>query len=96
MIRVTVTYPATEGARFDHDYYAASHIPLAASIWKPEKYEIDRGINGGSIAAGHFYFDSLDSFQTAMGSSGTAEITADVPNYTDLAPRIQVSEIVVG
>ena len=30
MIRVSVFYPVTEGAAFDHDYYRDTHVPLAA------------------------------------------------------------------
>jgi hypothetical protein len=30
-----------------------------------------------------------------MGVHGT-EIMSDIPNYTDISPQIQVSEIVVG
>jgi uncharacterized protein (TIGR02118 family) len=29
MIRMTVMYPVTEGATFDHDYYRDHHVPLA-------------------------------------------------------------------
>lgn len=94
MICVTVTYPSAEGGHFDHDYYATSHVPLAVRAWSPLRTEIDRGINGPTTAAVRFYFDSLDSFQAAMGASATGEVMADVVNYTDLTPVLQVSEIV--
>jgi uncharacterized protein (TIGR02118 family) len=94
MIRVTVSYPSGEGTTFDHDYYATTHVPLAASAWNPVKTEIDTGINGPNVAAVHFYFDSLGDFQAAMGSPKTGEVMADVANYTNIAPVLQVSEIV--
>jgi uncharacterized protein (TIGR02118 family) len=94
MIRVTVSYPAGEGSTFDHDYYAATHVPLCDSAWSPVKTEIDKGVNGPNVAAVHFYFDSLDAFQAAMGSPKTGEVMADVANYTNITPVLQVSEIV--
>ena len=33
MIRLSVLYPKTEGASFDHDYYRDSHVPLAVKTW---------------------------------------------------------------
>ncbi len=94
MIRVTVTYPAAEGSRFDHDYYANTHVPLAVSTWNPVGSEIDRGVSGPAVAAVHFTFDSMEDFQAAMAKPGTAAVMADVANYTDLTPTLQVSEIV--
>ena len=94
MIKVSVTYPSGEGTTFDHDYYANSHVPLAAAAWSPLKSEIDKGINGPNVAAVHFYFDSMDTFQAALGAPGTAGVMADVANYTNIAPVMQVSEVV--
>lgn len=51
MIRVSVLYPSREGARFDHAYYARSHMPLVEARLKGSgllRYEIDRGIAGGA------------------------------------------------
>ena len=42
----------------------------------------------------HLFFDSMDAFGAAMGSPGTAAIMADVANYTNITPVLQVSEIV--
>jgi hypothetical protein len=38
---------------------------------------------------------SGDDFQKEIAPHGT-EIMGDIPNYTDISPQIQISEIVVG
>jgi uncharacterized protein (TIGR02118 family) len=39
-------------------------------------------------------FDSMDAFNTAMTSPLTGDVMVDVANYTNIAPVMQVSEIV--
>jgi len=41
---------------------------------------------------GHLYFDSVDAFQTAFGPP-SAEILADIPNYTNTQPVLQISDV---
>lgn len=94
MIRLSVFYPKTEGATFDHDYYKNNHVPLAVKTWGLESADIDRGIDGPYEAAVHFVFDSVDAVQAAMGAPGTGEVMADVANYTTITPVLQTSEIV--
>ena len=94
MIRLSVLYPTTEGASFDHDYYRDKHVPLAVSSWGLDGAEIDKGVDGPYVAAVHFTFDSLEAMGAAMGVEGTGDVMADVANYTDIAPVMQTSEIV--
>jgi uncharacterized protein (TIGR02118 family) len=94
MIRLSVFYPSTEGATFDHDYYRTKHVPLAVKTWGLDGAEIDKGVDGPNIAAVHFKFQSLDALGAAMGAEGTADVLADVPNYTSNTPVLQTSEIV--
>jgi uncharacterized protein (TIGR02118 family) len=94
MIRVSVFYPTTEGATFDHDYYREKHVPLACKSWGLSSAEIDKGVDGPYVAAVHFKFDSLEALQSAMGSPGTADVMADVSNYTTIVPVLQTSEVV--
>lgn len=94
MIRLSVFYPATEGATFDHDYYRETHIPLCVSTWGLDGAEIDKGIDGPYVAAVHFRFASPEALQAAMASAGTGAILADVANYTTIAPVLQTSEII--
>ena len=104
MIKLSVMYPNKPGARFDHVYYRDKHMLLmkarlgAACLF----YTVDKGVAGGGpgepapyVGMCHVYFDSVESFQGAFGPHAQ-EIMGDVPNYTDLSPVIQVSEVVVG
>jgi uncharacterized protein (TIGR02118 family) len=94
MIRLTVSYPATPDATFDHDYYRSTHVPLCLRAWGLSSAEIDRGIDGPNVAAVHFRFDSLEALGAAMASSETGAVLADVANYTTIVPVLQTSEIV--
>ena len=40
----------------------------------------------------HLYFDSIEAFQTAFGPHAQT-IMGDIPNYTDIQPTIQISEV---
>ena len=92
MIRVSVFYPTTEGATFDHDYYRDVHVPLAMKAWGLDEAEIDRGIDGPNVAAVHLKFESLDAMGEAMAGPLTGDVLADVANFTTIAPVLQTSE----
>lgn len=101
MIKVTVMYEQKDGASFDEQYFLSSHIPMVKEKLEPRgllDIEIDRGISGGGgdpapyLFLAHMKFDSVESFQKAFGET-REEIGADVSNYTDIKPRIQISEI---
>jgi uncharacterized protein (TIGR02118 family) len=94
MIRLSVLYPATDGATFDHDYYRDTHVPLAVQSWGLDGAAIDKGIDGPYVAAVHFTFESVEAMGEAMASDGTAAVMGDIANYTTIAPVLQTSEIV--
>jgi uncharacterized protein (TIGR02118 family) len=96
MIVFSVLYPKTDGASFDHDYYANSHVPLAIEAWGLDagQARIEKGLDGPYEAAVHFTFDSADALGAAMGSERTGEVMADVANYTTITPVTQMSEVV--
>jgi uncharacterized protein (TIGR02118 family) len=105
MIRGSVLYPNKAGARFDHAYYAQKHFSLVKDRLGPlglVRCEVDRGIAGRSpdtpapyIAAGHLIFNSILEFQAAYSKVGH-ELMADIPNYTDIGPELQISDILLG
>ena len=94
MIRLSVLYPKTDGASFDHDYYRDSHVPLAVKTWGIERFEIDRGVDGPFEAAVHFFFDSIEAMGAVMATDGSAAVREDIANYTTIVPERQLSEVV--
>ena len=91
MIKVSIMYPNSEGARFDADYYVNKHIPLAESKLEGVRdIQIDIGVRALAAPrryAGivHFTFDSMEAFGAVFGGPGMAEVGADMANYTDIA-----------
>ena len=58
------------------------------------KTEVEKGLDGPNAAGVAFYFDSMDAMQAAFGNPKMADVMADVANYTNIAPVMQVSEVV--
>lgn len=103
MIKVSVMYPNTPGARFDHAYYSDKHMPMVQARMGAncKRYSVDKGVAGGVpgtsatyVGMCHIYCDSIEAFQAGFAPNA-AEIMGDIKNYTDLAPVIQISEVVV-
>jgi uncharacterized protein (TIGR02118 family) len=94
VIRFSVFYPDGDGATFDHDYYRDKHVPLACTTWGLDGAEIDKGTTGPYVAAVHFRFESMEAMTAALSVPGTGDVMADVPNYTNITPIQQISEIV--
>jgi uncharacterized protein (TIGR02118 family) len=103
MIKLSVLYPYSADSRFDHDYYRDKHMKLIkqrlgdACLY----YAIDKGLAGGAPdspppfhAMCHIVLESAAALETAFNPH-VAEFGADLPNYTDVVPTIQLSEIVV-
>jgi len=101
MIKVSVLYPGGAGTTFNMDYYLNRHIPMVRGKLGTacKSAAVEQGLGGatpGSLPAfsamGHLYFDSVDAFQAAFGPHAAA-IMGDIPNYTNVQPTIQVSEV---
>ena len=94
MIRLSVLYPTTDGAEFDHTYYQESHVPLLVATWNPVRTEIDRGVSGPYVAAVHAWWNSTDDMNAALASEGTGALMLDVANYTTITSILQISDVV--
>lgn len=101
MIKVSVMYPNTPGARFDHAYYRDRHMVLLRELVGAScrSAAVDKGVGGGGkapapfVAMCHLEFDSVEAFQAGFGPHAKA-LMADTPNYTDIVPVMQISEVV--
>ena len=101
MIKVSVLYPAGEGTTFDIDYYCTKHMPMvreklgAACL----NAAVEQGLGGATpgspptyVVMGHLFFDSAAALQDAFAPHAQS-IMADIPNYTNIQPVIQISEV---
>ena len=101
MIKVSVFYPDAEGKKFNLEYYLNKHVPMVqgklGNVLKGAAVEVGlAGMDPGSPAPykvmGHLYFDSVEAFQAAFGLHGQS-IMGDIPNFTDIQPVIQISDV---
>ena len=100
MIVVSVMYPANSSGKFDRDYYLQKHMPLVRERWSGmgmQKVQILQGAGTPDGADPPYRvitllsFGSMQEFQEAAGAHA-GELFADIPNFTDTQPIIQISE----
>ena len=103
MIRTAILYPNRTDAKFDHDYYVTQHMRMVIEKLTPMgmvKAEVDKGIGGASgapppyVAVGYMLFNSIEDLQKAL-SAHEAEFIADLPNFTNIEPQVQISEVLM-
>jgi uncharacterized protein (TIGR02118 family) len=96
MHKLSVMYPAGDGSTFDMEYYRTKHKEVCfQSLDGLERMEIDEGLDGQPYhAVAHLYFASLDAFQASMGNPKAGDAAADVANFTNVTPVMQLSTVV--
>jgi uncharacterized protein (TIGR02118 family) len=101
MFKVSVMYPNQQDARFDVEYYRTKHMELVQKHLKPfglVRTEVLKGISGTAgqpapyICIGNLYFTAADGYEKGIAASAGA-LRADIPNFTNVTPVRQVSEI---
>src|SRR5580658_3875497 len=99
MIILSVLYPRTGESRFDHGYYLEKHVPLVQSRLSPmglERVEIMRGNSAPDGSSAGFElicllgFSSMEAMQQGLAVYGN-EIRADISNFTNVQPLVQVN-----
>jgi len=101
-VKVTILYPNSTGKTFDMDYYANKHMPMVADLLGDslKGLDIDKGMSGRTpedplpyLAIGYLYFNQLSDYQNSFAPHAE-KIVADIPNYTNIQPIIQISEVI--
>ena len=101
MIKVSILYPCKPGSRFDVDYYLGVHMPMAVRLLGAAVRETSVEIGIGGEAPGlpapfaaivGFTCDSVEAFSAAFMPVAD-QLQGDIPNYTDIVPIIQISEL---
>ncbi|WP_044873560.1 EthD family reductase [Pseudomonas sp. LFM046] len=95
-----VAYPNAPGAKFDFTYYCEEHIPLLTRLIGENlvKVEVRKGLAAADGAVAPFicmanlWVLSVEELRSTLELNGD-EISADIPNYTNLAPLLQVDEV---
>lgn len=101
MIRMSIVYPKKDGARFDFDYYLKTHMSLSIKLLGSalKGVSVEKGVDVSAPgvgpafeAASYFLFDSVEDFMKAFAPHASV-LQGDMPNYTDIVPLIQFSEV---
>jgi uncharacterized protein (TIGR02118 family) len=103
MTKISILYPYSEQSRFDMEYYVKTHMPQ--SIERLSKgagfhsVSVERGVSlttPGSppayVAMCQYVFESMQHFLDAF-LPHAEYLQGDMPNYTDIVPIIQISEV---
>lgn len=100
MIRVAIMYPNKPGNEFNSNYYRSFHLDLVKEKYTPfglQRIELDEAkvLEGPQkapyFAIGYLIFESTKEFLTAIKEAGE-EIMADVENFTNTSPVVQISQ----
>ncbi len=93
-----VTYPASPGARFDHDYYRDTHLPLVETSWRPLGLIGVTGLRPGAdaphLAVAVLAFTDAAARDAALGSPAAGAVFGDIANFTDTAPVATACDLV--
>lgn len=94
-------YPADSGTKFDVEYYLQKHMPLVKERWASYGLKASQVLRGTSMADGStpgyrmmavLTFNSIENYKNA-GKAHGREIFADIANFTDAKPSVQINDI---
>jgi uncharacterized protein (TIGR02118 family) len=106
MTKISILYPNRKGSRFDVHYYTGTHMPLSIELLSAHPgfkgVSVERELSGAEpgtdaeyVATCNFLFDSIGDFMAAL-MPHAARLRSDRPNYTDIKPVMQASEVLLS
>jgi len=103
MIKMSVLYPYSESVEFDMDYYVNKHVAMVKEKVGDAlvNVTVERGLGGPGpdmppvyTTICQLYFNSMEDLATCCAPY-SPEFDADVPNFSNVTPIIQISEVVI-
>ena len=99
MVRINIMYPNTEGGKFSYKYYLENHVPKVKEHMGEalKRFEVYQGMGSAGGKPAPFktivslWFEDIETFQASFESHGE-EIMKDLPNFTNIKPRIQIEK----
>jgi uncharacterized protein (TIGR02118 family) len=99
MIKVTVLYGnPTDSIAFEN-YYANTHLPIAAKMSGHEKLELTKFMNAADgkkppyYRMAEFWYKNLETMQKAMGSPEGQATAGDLSNFATGGVTLLVGEV---
>jgi uncharacterized protein (TIGR02118 family) len=88
---LAVTYPAQGSAKFDVDYYLATHMPLVRHKWTQHGLVSARALIPDEVGPAYLAIALLEFTDSAaldrsLASAEATDVFGDVANFTDIAP----------
>ena len=99
MIKLTVLYGQPTNKEAFEDYYANTHLPIAANLKGFEKMEYTKFISApdGSQAAyyrmAEYWFTSPEALQATMGSAEGQATSQDLANFATGGVKLLVGAV---
>ncbi|WP_294120113.1 EthD family reductase [Sphingomonas sp.] len=103
MYIITIHYPNSDGATFDHEYYRTKHLPEVGKAFGPYGLGYASVLKGEESVDGTppaYFITTILSFREEQGareaiaSDGGRALAADVPNFTRVRPLVQFNTAV--
>jgi uncharacterized protein (TIGR02118 family) len=100
MIKLTVLYPNTPDLKFDKEYYVNKHGQLLTDLLGDAiiSSDVNMGIAGAPdtpapyVVIANMVLNLWSRLNILFGANAE-KIMADLPNFTNVQPQVQISEL---
>ncbi|MCG8474266.1 MAG: EthD family reductase [Cytophagales bacterium] len=102
MIKFSVYYPNSEGAKFDAKYYCGTHFSmvkahfgsLLENVTFEEPLSDEKlGVQAKYIGIGNMYFRTYEDLEKLMADPFAVEMQKDAVNYTNVVPEVVITRL---